>query len=67
MTDEYKGIKIGVEVKLGERLPGDDDLAVTLLLLLELKSKHPKAFKAAMLAIAEMDKPVTATYMGKPL
>jgi len=54
--DDYKGIRVGVEVRLGERLPeADPELAVAVLLLLELKGKHPKAFKAAMLAINAMD------------
>ena len=56
MNDDYKGIRVGVEVLLGERLPeADPELTVCLLLLLELKGKHPKGFKAAMLAVNAMD------------
>lgn len=56
MEDDYKGIRVGVELRLGERLPeADPDLAVALLLLLELKGRDPKVFRAAMLAINAMD------------
>lgn len=53
MDDDYKGIRVGVEIKLGEaRL---SELAVTIMLLDEIKRLHPRAYSAAVKAIEEAE------------
>ena len=54
MDDDYKGIRVGVEVKLGESLP-PSELIVTVILLEEIKRRDPKAYKAAVKAIEETE------------
>lgn len=53
--DEYKGIRVGVEVKLGEQMPFDDGLLTTMIIMTELKNRNPKAFKVALQAMHDMD------------
>lgn len=55
MDDDYKGIRVGVEIKLGEKLPIDDGLITNIIIMTELKNRNPKAFKAAIAAMQEME------------
>jgi len=52
MDKEYKGIFVGLEVKLGEHLPGQG-LATTIILLEELRDREPHLFKVALKAMQE--------------
>jgi hypothetical protein len=51
--DDYKGIKVGVEIKLGERLPSSQ-LAIVVILLEEIRNKYPREYAAAVKAIQEV-------------
>lgn len=53
MEDDYKGLTVGIEIKLGLTPP--TQLGTVLLLLEELRMRHPKEFKAAMLSIEAME------------
>lgn len=65
MTDEYKGVKVGIEVELGNAML--TELAVTVILLEEVRRRHPRAFDAAVEAIRTVDEPVITSFNGKPL
>lgn len=51
MDPEYKGIKVGVEIELGNTHLSQ--LTIVMILLEEIRQKHPKEFKIASKAIEE--------------
>jgi len=50
---EYTGVRVGVEVKLGEAILSP--FTTTLILLEEVKKRHPKEFSVAIKALAELE------------
>lgn len=53
--DNYTGIRVGIDIKLGEELPVDDGLITAIIIMTELKNRSPKVFTVALKAMQGLE------------